>query len=728
MKVTQSRQNYLRGINSATAIAAALTITGPSLTFAQDGDTAQPRTGLDTITVTARKKEENLQTTPVAVTALGADTLDERQITNVEGVQYNAPNILILPTTGGSAIPIAIRGQVGSENTAANDQAVGVYIDGVYAARSSIGFLELVDVERVEVLRGPQGTLFGRNTTGGAINIVTPTPDGEFSGRVTGRYGNFNAWDVLGHVNVPIMGDEVAARVSFKHGERDGYGESLTTGLDFNDANTDYVRGVLRIAPENSIFDVTLAGDYFNRQGNGVLAALDFVQPGSTADTFFGFSNFISPEFQTNFSQLDSFEDITAKGASATINIDLGGVQLKSISAARYTENNVNTDADGSPLPIIEFEQNNEQEQQYSQELQLSGSTERFDWILGGYFFTENNDDATRSTTADTFGQIDNQSVAIFGQATYSLTDRLRFTGGLRYTWDDRETVISLLTPGSTACTIPVVQLDDPAGCTVTRSADFSYLSYLANIDYQLNDNVFAYVKTSRGNRSGGFNHRQILPAYNPEQVTDYEIGLKTDLFDNRLRANLALFYSDYKDVQRTVVTVINGAPSAVVSNAAEAEIFGAELEVSALPTDNLEIGGSLGLLDPSYKTFDDPLLGDRSGEPFAYAPDTTYSLYANYTIPLSIGDAKLHADWGYRSRVFYETRTGNQGSQAGYGVLNLRGSLGIGENVELAMFAKNVNNAEYNTFVLDVVSAFGYTLGYRGYPRTWGGEITVRF
>ena len=245
---------------AAAVLLAATCLTAPSLSWAQTA-TAQPpapetstsadtreedTTQVEEVIVTARRVQEDLQTTPVAVTAITGQALERQQITNVETLQYSVPNLTVTPLLGGTGSAITIRGQVGAENVSSVDQAVGVYVDGVYIARSSGGLLDLVDVERVEVLRGPQGTLFGRNTTGGAINIVSPDPAAEFSGRLTGRVGNYGLREVQGAVNIPFVGDQFGARVSFRHNEHDGYGESLTTGQDLADADSDFLRFVIR--------------------------------------------------------------------------------------------------------------------------------------------------------------------------------------------------------------------------------------------------------------------------------------------------------------------------------------------------------------------------------------------------------------------------------------------------------------------------------------------------
>ncbi|MCC5863198.1 MAG: TonB-dependent receptor, partial [Gammaproteobacteria bacterium] len=694
---------------------------------AQQQPSSGARQTLDEILVTARRVQEDLQTTPVAVTAITIRDVENRQVVDISAVQNIAPNLLVQPLGGNSGVGINIRGQAGTENTSASDPAVGIYVDGVYTARSSIGFLELVDVERIEVLRGPQGTLFGRNTTGGALSIITPQPTGDLGGRLTGRLGNYSNREILGHVNVPLAGEEAGLRISFKHAERDGYGRSLTTGRELADLDSDFIRAVLRVAPDSGRWDASLSADYFNRKGNGPIGAIVAVREGSLADAVFGFGNFIPENFYDTFSGTDTFEDITAKGASLTLQAYTDWATFKSITAYRSVRNNILADVDGSPIPVISFLQDNKQNYQFTQELQAFGSTGGIEWIGGLFYFTEDNDDLTDSSTAWTRGEIKNDSIAAYGQLSYALTSDLSVTGGLRYTRDKREVLLDIAAPGPGACRLPVT--DAPGVCALTRDASFNYLSYVLSANYELSDDLFLYAKTSRGHRSGGFNSRQPFPPFEPEAVTDYEIGLKTELFGNRLRVNLAGFYTQFRNVQRTVVSVVDGAPSPTTTNAAKAKIPGAELEISALPLDNLEIGAAIGIVDPKYREFNDPVRGDRSGEPFIYTSKTTWNVYGSYTIPLAVGEMRLSADYGYRSKVFYDTANPALNVQPGYGLLNARAVLSLNNpNLEFALYGRNLTDKEYNTFILDIFGPFGFNLAYRGIPRMVGAEATFRF
>ncbi len=757
--ITSIKSRFTNKILASTAISLMILAT-PFVASAQssnsnetippiDSENSVRSSGFDEIVTTARRVSENLQTTPVAVTSLSGEMLETRQITDVNAIQYSAPNVTIEPLNGNSGASVSIRGMAGVENTSASDPAVGIYVDGVYSARSSLGFLELVDIERVEVLRGPQGTLFGRNTTGGALVLTTPEPNGEFGGKLTGRVAEYDTKEVFGFANIPLAGDQAAARISFKHAEHDGYGKSLYNDYELADMNSDYFRGVVKIDPDNEKWDVTFSGDWYNRKGNGAIAALTDVDPAGPAGAFLGYNQYIADDFYANFTSTEQFEDIEAKGVSATVNYDLGDVQLKSISAWRSVFNNILTDVDGTPnpqiagpvfelpsppLPVpgifiptgVEFEQTNDQDRQITQELQLFGSLGDVKWIVGGFYFNEHNTDITVSSTANTFGEIENDSYAIYGQADYDLNDDLTFNAGLRYTWDSRALNLGLESPGGASCTLS--QTDAPGVCLLSREVKYDYLSYDLGLNYDITNSIFSYIKTSRATRAGGFNHRVIAPAYEPERVTNYEVGLKSQLFNNKVRANLAAFYMDYDNVQRTAVIVIGNAPTASTTNAAKAKVTGIEAELDFILTDYFSFGGSVGLLNPTYSEFMDNGR-DRSDEPFTYAADYTYNVYATATAPLSFGEVQLHADYGYKGDVYFDTVDLDRDVQKGYGLLNIRAALKLDKpNVEFAVFGKNVTNEEYNTYILDLNNSLGYTSAFRGTPGYWGAEATVRF
>ena len=767
------------------------------------GGAAHAQTGsergaaIEEVVVTARRTEENLQTTPVAVTAKTGEALLKAQVNTVDQLQSVAPGLIIQPATAqpGSA-SFALRGQSSPDGLLAIDQSVGSYLDGVYIARSSGGLFNFVDVERVEVLRGPQGTLFGRNTTGGAINVVTKRPTGKFEGMVRGRFGNYDSRELTGVVNVPIKGDEVAVRGVFQHTQHDGYGHNLVNNEALGGDNTDFFRGSLLIAPEGMPFRLIVAGDYTDRRTGGELiglksytataqnGALVAMCSGPTAnaacpykgpagDTLARYAIDVAGKgnFYNIYSNvLDIYGNAKTHGFSATAEVDLSeDITFKSISAWRWVKTASLSDNDGTPYVFtggqVKLDGNFINQNQFTQEFQLSGKAfdQRLNWIVGAFYFAEDGFDTAKSyslfplSAALNYNDayVKNKSYAVYGQFTYAITDAIRFTGGLRETKDKRYITRynRTETPGNSGafrCSMAAATLDPGTFCSATNQKTYDYLSYTAGFDWQAAEGVFLYVKTSRANRSGGFNIRAITggPAvgFEPEQVTDYEVGAKLDLFDRRLRFNTAAFYTDYKNVQRNIPVVVPGSNTLTSGNqnAATAEIKGLEAEVTVAPVTGLQLSGALTLLDPKYKSFTIPTATnpalDVSATPFIYTPKVSYTLSADYTLPVGVGELNLHADYAHRSASYgvgplvgaglpglLKQRTNRIPP---YGIVNGQIALRLQDGrLELALYGRNLTKTKYFQRLLALEdTALGTTSYLPGDPRTYGVSATFKF
>jgi iron complex outermembrane receptor protein len=666
------------------------------------------------ITVTARRVSEKLQSTPVAVTAVTSADIDKAQVTNIDQLQRLAPGLVIQPTTSqpGSA-SLSMRGQSSTDALLAVDQAIGVYLDGVYMARSSGALFNLVDTERVEVLRGPQGTLFGRNTTGGAVNLIAKKPTGEFEGMVRLRYGNYDTREATGVLNVPLMGEELAIRAVYQHSQHDGYGRDALSGNDIGFDNTDMVRGSLLFAPADQSFRLLIQADYTDRRTGGEIVGLKSFTPnatlngliklcsGPTADPrcpvktpagdtlaryatdVVGTDDFYTVSSYTPF----QYGDAKSGGASATLDYELGkDLALKSITAYRGVETASLNPFAGSPYlltgPLRRPEEGNFiSQRQFSQELQLTGKAfaERLDWIVGGFFFRESGYDHSRSRTLYPLNTALNyldadlvhKSYAAYGQATYHLTDAIRITGGLRYTQDHRKAVRfnrseRPVGSGTFVCTLVPATIDAGTSCQATNTAKFDYLSYTAGVDWQVDDGAFLYAKTSRAYRSGGFNTRAVLgglaAGFGPERVTDYEIGAKLDLLDRKLRFNIAAYRSDYTGIQRGIPILTPGSLvlASGTQNAAAGKIHGIETELTVLPFRGFQLGISTSYLHTKYTDFtiltSATTTTDVSRTPFPFAPKFSYVVTADYTVPVGGAEINLHADYSHRSATFTQT------------------------------------------------------------------------
>ena len=607
--------------------------------------------GIGDIVVTARRVEENLQTTPVAVTAIGERALVEAQVEDVSDLQRTAPGLVISKGTAGTSgfALVSIRGQGNLQPILANDPAVATYIDGVYIARPSTGLTDLQDIQRVEVLRGPQGTLFGRNTTGGAVNIISNDPTDQFEGEVKAELGNYDYRGLSATLNVPL-GDNLAARATYSYRERDGFGESIPLNRDIGNIDSHFVRGKIKYDGEG--FDITLSGDY-NRQKdtgqniqlaavNGNLPTFAAFPPAFLAGLRSGivtrqtfrdnFATGTRPAAGTAVLPADvqalyddpPFNELEVYGFAALINVELGDFNLKSISAYRHNENQGLNDTDAAPVPLLAtFSGSNSR--YYSQEFQISGDiTDALSFIAGGYYGNEKGTEYSRSQLfggrlRDSTADLTNKTVGLFAQAYYDISDTVRAVGGFRYTWDSRDSflhnaqVLGLPfnapvpgTPTGINCTVTMPDTPPTATeCTQTQKADFSYPAWTAGIDWQASDEVFVYAKTSGAAKAGGWNLRAGgLPSFRPEKVKDVELGLKADLFDRRVRFNTALFHTWKSNNQAIVNSFVPGiGVTQFIQNNGKARIYGIENELTVQPYRGLQIAANLSLQDGEYES-----------------------------------------------------------------------------------------------------------------------------
>ncbi|MET0377751.1 MAG: TonB-dependent receptor, partial [Spongiibacteraceae bacterium] len=456
-----------------------------------------------------------------------------------------------------------------------------------------------------------------------------------------------------------------------------------------------------------------------------------------------------SLDFQDVLQNFGSKSDVTGQGTSLTAVVDLSDdIQFKSISAYRELERDLLGDQDGSRWAILSTQGYTTQEV-FSQELQLVGDSfdDDLEWILGAFYSDETGTEGTLSDSlnstsisnpSNTDGDVDNETKAVFAQGTYALTDSLSFTGGLRYTQDSK--LLESHNSNAVGCTVPAVFRSGPA-CSGTFEDDWSATTYTASIDWKPLEDLLIYARTGKGYRSGGFNLRgsstpATFAAFDPETVTDYELGLKTDVLDRRLRINAAAYYSEYEDIQRNVRMLINNVTTSLITNAAKGEVTGFELEVTAMPIDSLELRATTAYTDAGYKEWVD-LTGDKSHLDFQQTPMWTYSLSAAYTLFQESGDLRMQLDWAWRDDVQFNPESvfdGRNGQpdlrgQKSFGLLNAR----IGKNfadsgIDVALFARNLLDEEYVAAALDQSATLGTVAQVAGEPRVIGAEIKKRF
>lgn len=851
MDILRSRSNLL----ATTVLSIGLLANAPAFAQAtptpQAGQAEDDQSGIADIVVTARKSSENLQSVPVSVTALNAEALESKQVFEVTDLARTAPSLTI--STGGtgpaSIVYLAIRGQAQNSPNSLSDSSVGIYVDGVYVARPMVGNLGFLDAASAEVLRGPQGTLFGRNTTGGALNLTSNQPKNILEGSLKVGAGNYDQRMVEGILNVPL-GEELAVRFAGRYSEHSGYFRNPIAGYPQGSVNGEYVaRATLKWEPAALPIKLTITGEYVDYKDNGNATAVAAINPAILTQASNGayinseFASFVTaaqlPAFtaanskwtdtfsapRTGDPLIDQLHNTNrVKSTAATFEWDLGGANLKSITAYRTSFTEDSLDLQGVPStavagsPPIAFAQgclanvpslvaactgaftanyalvipaafgpyvpglvdarsafvSTYNQEQFSQELQLSGKSGNLDWQTGVYYFVETGDEQSRSwvfgglARARTLSDFKSSSFGAFAQLNYHLTDAIRITGGLRYTWDkrsiDRHSTNDWSLPDNLEkCTVGANTglTAAAAPCTAANSASFKYPAWTFGIDYRVNDQLFLYAKTSGASMSGGFNSRTV-PApftqqFQPETVRDIEVGLKGDFLDRRLRTNLSVFTSWQGNVQRIVNALVGTSLTQFVTNAGKVRASGGEIEVTAIPWTGMELTGSAAYLDAKYvagSRFENqgtaaaPILVDRSGEPVTQAPKWTLNFGATQKVPTSFGEMSFHIDYAYTTEKAMDSFTTKSiaqgGTQAnidavaianrasiikGYGLLNGRITFNL-ENpkIELAIWGRNLANKAWFTNVFNNYTGLGATVQFQGAPRTFGATLGYKF
>jgi iron complex outermembrane receptor protein len=698
------------GTRTGIIVMAALATAGGSPSVALAQSTTEDQIG--EIVVTAQRRDESLQDTPISVTALTAEALEGRQISNVLDIANQVPNLNIEAVVGlGNSARVFLRG-VGEDQAQFNaDPAVGVYVDGVYYARTNGALFDFLDIERVEVLRGPQGTLYGRNTPGGAINVITRRPDADrfgFTGEML--FGRFDQMEARASVNVP-MGEGLAASASFLAKSRDGLSRSTSLNRNVGRREVISARGSIAYDPTPDLrMRLTLDRTWDN------------------SDTGIPTSNFAGPPddlFVTEGSVIPRGR-FRSNGVALDVEYDIGAVTLRSISAYRDLDQTAILDNDGEARLYSGFESDAKQSQ-FSQEITASLTTDRLNLIIGGYFFDENNDydaltligsrtnPATRIARPD-FSEQFTRSYAIFGQATYELFPAFELTIGGRYTWDSKR-----------------FANDQPSVPAVYRAErKWQDFSPKVGVDYRLSEGLFVYASFAEGYKAGGFNRSNVRVVaetpYDQERVRSYEIGLKSDLFNRRLRLNLNGFYNDYTDLQLSSFDPNTGTTRRF--NAAQATTKGVELEASARPARGLDIYGTVAYLDAQYDEFFDLVGGqlvDVSFRKLKGAPKWQASGGFSYEVDLGSGSVRLNGDAGYRGRIFNNVANTPAIATEGRTLVNASiAYLTEDERWTFTLAGRNLLDKKYpanGIFIGGLLSAL-----YPADPLTWSVSARYRF
>jgi len=806
------------------ALAAAIAVLAPTVTSAQ----TQPGTALEEVVVTAQRREGNLQDTPIAISAFTNEKLEVLGVTNVSEIAAYAPNTTIQNTPNtNSGMAVFIRGIGTSETALLTDPKIGIYIDDIYMSKTMGGVFDIVDIERIEVLRGPQGTLFGRNTTGGAISVVTAKPTGEFGIKANASVGNFDTHRTGFSVDLPAVAN-VAAKLSWMAKETDGWatneyrGEPLppadkvSKNLGYEDSEA--FRMALRWNATDNL-SVDYSYDLTNNKGSSdpfqIVHVKDSLYNGFSTTPFpfeylggelyqqmadvVGNPNKRQERFRLD-SQTDEWLDV--EGHALTVEWQLDEVTLKYIFGHRETAFGYKS-ADyggaftardafyggGAVVGVPEFAAGVDSDiEMTTHELQVFGAgfSDRLNYTLGAFFYDEEVSQSQPQTFTlpilfvaggspdlqaayEALGFCDGgvctgsqrlplpfgapgadpnlngvsdfnygqqmDSWAVYGQASYDLTDALTATFGVRYTEEERDVFVFNEDFGH------VTQAD-----AVDADEEWDNTSAMFNLTYRFTDDISVYGKFTQGFNGGGYNARAGSPdgfvqPTDEETVNSYELGLKSELLDRRVRLNVALFINDYTDIQITQFEAGTGGASSVIVNAGEGTYQGIEIDLVAIPVEGLTLDLNYGYLDAEFDSYDgvNPVtnqiedLSDITTVP--YAPENTAALGVQYDFPMTgFGEVSARVDFTYKDEVVFHPFQNQYSSADDRTLVNARLSLnsiplssGGEHRLDVSLWGKNLTDEEYREFGIDFGS-LGWAGALYGDPRTYGIDFRYQF
>ncbi|MBA2933531.1 TonB-dependent receptor [Sphingomonas sp. CGMCC 1.13654] len=680
--------------------------------------------GAADIIVTARKRSENLKDVPASILVVNKAQIANLNAKTLEDLNGAAPNLHV-----GDDGTLTIRGISSTARNVGFEAGAAEYIDGVYQGRPIGNNQDLTDIERVEVLRGPQGTLYGKNTTAGAISIVTVRPGDSWTGRGEVQYGEENDLRVAGYVAGPVVADTLGIKLSGFRRKSDGYGRNVLDGVPFGNYDSAGGRGEIRLT--TGPFDVSLRGDYTWDDGLPPLA-----KPVA------GFAAAFAPGRDEIAQDRDTFNHEKSGGVSLTGDVDLGGgYTLTSISAWRAIRDFSGGDDDSSPLDAV-YHRFLDKSRQVTQEVRLaSPSTGRFSWIVGGYYFhqrlssvrpiTLSTDFPAQGVVADNV-MVWTDSFAAFANGDYHLTDKLTLNAGVRFTSEHKR--LDFVQTGIPGFFYPDYNIKDHFTDTD--------VSPTASLSYKFSPAVTTYIKFSRGFKSGGWNPDITTTPnikFDPEKVNNFEAGLRTSFAGGKLGLNLTAYYMDYSDLQ--VSQLLSTSLGYVITNAGKARVKGVEVELTAQPVSWLTLTANAAYNDARYHDFDSgiPNLADPSttinyaGQRFTFTPAFSGFLGVDTNIPLNSAVSwKTHGDVRYQSKIFFDdARTVSSigpFSQKGYAKVNLLSGLSFRDGLEVMLFVDNLtNNRALENRASDALG-FGLILDQYTRPREIGGRVSFKF
>jgi iron complex outermembrane recepter protein len=761
----------LRGTCLALAGTSLLAFTTPA--FAQEAQGAEEADSGEII-VTARRRDESLQDTPIAITAINTAMLENKASLNIGDLQGAAPGLLITQqNSGAQAANISIRGLTYADIEKSQTPTVGVVVDGITIGTNTGQLQDVFDVAQIEVLRGPQGTLFGANTIGGVVSITRTKPTMETGLKAELTYGRWNTWSAKAIGNVGD-GQNIGLKLWYFHNETDGFYRNATFNHRAGFSKGDNFGGSVLFRPGGGDLDVQLTVGQVNQKFEPVVANLT-----NSTELFCGFIPAVecnrnnTSGVYTIFGSDQTVSNYKAPEATLQVNYDAGGVKLTAITGWRKSTEAQTQDFDGSSTDLY-FVDRRQHYTQWSQELRLSGDVGKFDYVVGAYAFNSKYDltqwsrvfgfnPAVPPTQFDRNSQhVEGQytSYAFFGDFNWAFADQWRLSFGGRWSHDNKK-LLNGFAPNV---------LIDPANVQASQfalvgrgDANFSKFTPKVGLDFRPNDDTMLYASVSRGYRSGGFSPRAATAAtastpFGPETVDSYEIGGKFKFADGKVLLNVAGYYSDYKDMQQNLT--VPGGPTGnqtITGNVAGgAAIKGIEIDATFRPVENLRLTAATAYMKSNFRNFvtngvlPSGAIGpfDYSANRLIYAPKFTASLEGEYTIPASFGEVVLTASWRHISP--YD----EQLSIASTTAATINGTAGIivngndprvrtttqdlidasatvnftlGEtDAYFRLFGRNLGNEKTTTHAFTVAGLWSFGMALE--PRTYGATIGVKF
>lgn len=717
---------------------------------------------IEEIIVTAQRRAESVQDVPIAIAAFGASTIEAAGVANITGLNGLAPNIVVQTQGLVANVPmVAIRGMGSADPDPNADPKVSTVIDGVYIPYVSGTMLDVFDLERVEILKGPQGVLFGKNNLSGTINIITARPTDDAQGEVRATVGSNGLRQVRGKFNTGLFADgKLAAKLAVNVREYDGYSTNVITGSDLNREVAQSVRGAVTYRPTDAVTS-TLVVDHLKQKTRG--PAPHVVDNGSAA--YRQLPDIVKTDVRKAAVVFDPFANTESYGGSWSTDVDVGAGQVSAVVGYRHIDYLTRGDFDGllTPVPGFDVTRSFSGRSKSGELRYVSEAGRRLDYVVGAFLQSDDFSQANTVLSSPIATSLSNlnqktKSWAVFALANLHVTEALTLSAGGRYSHDNKRYAITTRVTNN-GVFVPT--------SSFTGSFEESWSEFTPRLtaEYTFAPDVMAYANYSRGYKAGGFNSRGTVPEnvgpYEPETVTAYEVGAKTDLFDRKLRFNAAVFYNEFKDLQGAVTKQGALRTENVTINVAAAETYGVELEAIFKPTRALTINANFARLYAKYTDFCADvdgvftttgapeagqcgpampvLLGGRPNGTFvvpvdstnldlANAPKYSASLSVGYKIDAPFGAVGLHGDARYTSRYNTWGRSNNVAYYRDEVVL-LNGHISIepsNERWSVSLYGRNLTNQK----VMSGAVSAGATPIQQYYqaPREFGVDLTARF